>query len=94
MLRTAAIVGALLVLGCGSDPDPHAPTTCNGWVDNQGNPITGQCEAACERPPTNTGDLCDTVAMLQCPVVDFSGTRGCCVQDVDAMVIKFHECAD
>ena len=94
MLRAAAITVSLLVLACGSDPAPHALTTCNGWVDNQGTPIMGRCEAACESPPASAGDVCDTVAMLGCRAFEFSGTRGCCVQDMDAMVIKFHECAN
>ena len=94
MLR-AAIVGTwlLLFVGCGSDPDPHALTTCDGWVDNQGNPITGQCEAACESPPVSTGETCDTTAQLGCREFEFGSLRGCCVPDTASSVIRFHECA-
>jgi len=85
------ILFGLMACGGGDDgADPHAATTCTGWTDNQGNAITGTCEAACEMPPVTTSEQCDTVVKLGCAAFEFSGTKGCCVQQSGA--IKFCEC--
>lgn len=89
-MRTA-IVSLLFLAACGgSDADPHAVGTCEGWTDNQGNPFTGMCEAACAKPPASTGNTCDTVARLNCGSFDFEGSDGCCVPD--GTTIRFYEC--
>jgi hypothetical protein len=91
-MRFASLLAVLALAACGGDDaDPHAPATCVGWVDNQGNPITGTCEAACAMPPASTGDSCDTVKQLNCAKFEFSGQDGCCLADGDT--IKFYECA-
>lgn len=74
----------------GSDADPHTVGACAGWTDNQGNPYTGQCEAACKMPPASTGESCDTVKQLNCAEFSFEGTAGCCIEDADT--IRFYEC--
>ena len=85
------LVSLLILAGCGGDdPDPHAAATCEGWTDNQGAPFTGTCEAACAKPPANTGETCDTTAKLACVSFAFGGSEGCCV--ADATAIKFFEC--
>jgi len=91
-MRPALFVLALGVAAAcgGDDADPHGITTCDGWVDNLGNPFVGQCEAACVSPPTSTGELCDTTAKLNCAQFTFSGTDGCCVEENGT--IKFYEC--
>jgi hypothetical protein len=84
-------VTLLLFAACGgSDSDPHTLGTCEGWVDNQGNPFVGMCEAACTSPPASTGMSCDTTARLGCPSFEFDGTDGCCIQD--GTTIHFYEC--
>jgi hypothetical protein len=91
-MRLASLLAVLALSACGGDDaDPHAASTCVGWTDNQGNPITGACEAACMSPPASTGDACDTVKQLNCAKFEFSGEDGCCIQDGDT--IKFFECA-
>ena len=81
----------LLLVACGSsDRDPHVVGTCVDWKDNLGNPFTGQCEAACMKPPASTGDLCDTVKKLQCAAFSFDGIDGCCIEEMDT--IRFYEC--
>jgi hypothetical protein len=80
-----------LATSCGGDDaDPHGITTCSGWVDNQGNPFAGSCEAACAAKPASTGEQCDTVAKLGCAAFTFSGTDGCCIEE--NATIKFYEC--
>ena len=84
---------AVLVAACGGDStDPHAIGACMGWTDTQGNPLTGDCEAACKSPPTASGMSCDTEVQLNCRSFDFEGTRGCCIQDANMGAIRFHEC--
>lgn len=91
-MRFASLLAVLAIAACGGDDvDPHAVTTCVGWTDNLGNAINGQCEAACEMPPMATGDSCDTVKQLNCAKFEFSGSKGCCLQD--GTTIKFFECA-
>ena len=80
----------LSLFACGSDPDPHVVGECVGWTDNLGNPFTGQCEVACKMPPADTGETCDTVKQLNCRLLDFDGTLGCCVPD--SSTIRFYEC--
>jgi hypothetical protein len=85
------LASLLLVAGCGGDDqDPHAVGACQGWTDNQGNPFTGTCEAACTKPPTATGRSCDTVKKLGCAAFTFSGNDGCCLEE--DTVIRFYEC--
>jgi hypothetical protein len=85
------LLGLVLLAACGGgDSDPHTLGTCEGWTDNQGNPFTGMCEAACSKPPPVTAETCDTVARLNCALFDFDGTDGCCVQDGDT--IRFYDC--
>jgi hypothetical protein len=86
------LLASLLILaGCGGDdPDPHAVGACDTWTDNQGNPFTGMCEAACEKPPANTGATCDTVVKLACVSFEFGDADGCCV--ADGSTIRFYEC--
>ena len=87
----ATIFALVLLAGCGgSDTDPHTVGTCDGWTDNQGNPFTGMCEAACTKPPPSTGNACDTVKELNCNAFEFEGTDGCCIQD--DTTIRFYEC--
>jgi len=84
----------LLWVACGSDPDPHVLGTCQGWTDNQGNPFTGQCEAACTSPPQSTGMTCDTKVQLNCAAFNFTDeVRGCCIPDTTGSPIRFVECA-
>lgn len=85
-------ISLLLLVACGSDADPHVVGACTGWTDNMGNPYTGQCEAACHKPPAASGHTCDTSLQLNCIKFDFDGTDGCCVPTADN-VIKFAECA-
>ncbi|MCW5804203.1 MAG: hypothetical protein KIT31_17655 [Deltaproteobacteria bacterium] len=85
-----ALLLVALTLAC-SDPDPHALGTCTGWTNNDGTPFTGQCEAACESPPLNTGNTCDTTKQLKCSRHDFEGFRGCCIPDQGNVV--YFECA-
>jgi len=85
------LLGLVILAACGgSDADPHVLGACEGWTDNQGNPFTGMCEAACTMPPPSTGRTCDTVARLNCGSFSFDDTEGCCVPD--ATTIKFYEC--
>lgn len=92
MRHTLIVLALGFAAACGGDDaDPHGVTTCVGWVDNQGNPITGSCEAACTSPPASTGELCDTRVKLGCAKFTFSGTDGCCIQETGT--IKFYECA-
>ena len=85
------IFAVLLAAGCGgSGEDPHTVGSCDGWTDNQGNPFTGMCEAACKSPPASTGRTCDTVVRLNCAAFEFDGGDGCCVED--GMTIRFYEC--
>ena len=81
----------LVFVACGSDPDPHELGACEGWKDNQGNPITVQCEAACRTPPMATGTSCDTLVQMMCNAFEFDHVRGCCVQDQSGP-IRFAEC--
>lgn len=90
MQRMRCLVLMLLVACGGSDADPHAIGPCEGWLDNLGNPFTGQCEAACRTQPASTGEACDTVRVLNCAKFTFDGTDGCCVRDDDT--IRFYEC--
>ena len=83
----------VLFVACGSDPDPHELGPCQGWVDNQGNPFTGQCESACRTPPASTGMTCDTVALLNCSAFMVDDVRGCCVPEQSGP-IRFVECAN
>jgi len=85
-----AILSFLVLAACSSDADPHVLGACEGWTDNQGNPYTGMCEAACRKPPAVTGNMCDTVVRLNCVAVEFSSSTGCCVED--GATIRFHEC--
>lgn len=86
-----SLISLLFIAGCGgSDTDAHAVGACEGWLDNQGNPYTGMCEAACKTPPTSTGMVCDTVARLGCAAFSFDGTDGCCIEE--SATIKFYEC--
>jgi hypothetical protein len=89
MLRLVCLL-AIASTACGSDADPHEPTTCVDWVDNLGNPFPGQCEAACKSPPQGTGDMCDTTKQLNCAEFTFEGEDGCCIEDGGN--IKFFEC--
>lgn len=85
------LVCLVLFAACGgSDEDPHAIGVCEGWVDNLGNPFTGECEAACKKPPASTGDTCDTMVRLNCMAFEFGDERGCCI--ADGSTIQFHEC--
>lgn len=85
------ILALFLLTACGgSDDDPHVVGACVGWSDNQGNPFTGMCEAACEGPPASTGMTCDTAGGLNCAAFEFAGTEGCCIQD--DTTIRFYEC--
>ena len=87
----SAILSLLFLAACGGDDsDPHVVGACEGWTDNQGNAFTGTCEAACASPPASTGDVCDTVARLNCGSFSFGGAEGCCV--ADDTVIRFYEC--
>jgi hypothetical protein len=80
-----------ILTACGGDePDPHVVGACEGWTDNQGNPFTGVCEAACEAPPSSTGMTCDTTAGLNCAAFTFSNVDGCCIPD--GTTIRFYEC--
>ena len=92
-MRHTLLAVLLVAAACGGDDgaDPHVVGTCSGWVDNQGNPFTGQCEAACMTRPASTGTSCDTVKELGCMSFTFSGTLGCCLQDTTT--IRFYECA-
>lgn len=91
MRHTLIAALTLMLAACGGDDkDPHASTTCSGWVDNLGNPITGTCEAACQTPPVTNQETCDTTARLGCAVFEFSGQDGCCIPE--GGVIKFYEC--
>lgn len=85
-----SLLVSALVAACGSDEDPHVVGACTNWVDNQGNPIMGDCEAACMSPPQSTGMSCDTVEQLNCPSFEFDGTAGCCISD--GTTIRFYEC--
>lgn len=80
----------VFLLACGGDDDPHVTGACQGWVDNQGNPFTGMCEAACAKPPVSTGRTCNVFVRDNCPSFEFSGAEGCCIED--GAVIRFYEC--
>lgn len=91
MRHTLVVLVLLGAAACGGDDaDPHTVTTCTGWTDNNGNPFTGSCEAACSSPPASTGKMCDTTARLGCAEFTFSGEDGCCIQE--GTTIKFYEC--
>lgn len=90
-MRHTLIALSLLLAACGGDDkDPHAITTCSGWTDNSGNPINGDCEAACQVPPITNQETCDTTARLGCAEFVFSGENGCCIPENG--IIKFYEC--
>ena len=85
------LVALLVLAACGdSDTVPHVVGACDGWTDNQGNPFTGMCEAACTMPPPATGDVCDTVKKLDCAAFTVDDVDGCCIQD--DTTIRFVEC--
>jgi len=79
-----------VLAACGSEADPHVVGACDGWTDNQGNPFTGMCEAACRKPPMNTGKSCDTVVQLACVAFNFDSSEGCCI--ADGTTIRFYDC--
>jgi hypothetical protein len=81
---------ALCLIGCGSDPDPHALGACNGWTNNDGTPFTGMCEAACKTKPTSSGMTCNTDVQNNCNAFKFGDVRGCCI--AGPTEIKFAEC--
>jgi hypothetical protein len=86
-----SLMMAMLLVACGSDPDPHELTTCVGWTINGGMPFEGMCEAACKMPPQNLGKRCDTTVQLSCSAFESSGVDGCCIPETDGP-IKFVEC--
>jgi len=81
---------ALCLIGCGSDPDPHALGECVGWTNNDGTPFTGMCEAACKMKPASTGITCNTDVLNNCNEFKFGDVKGCCIPG--ATEIKFAEC--
>lgn len=78
------------MIGCGSDPDPHALGACVGWTNNDGTPFTGMCEAACKMKPGSTGMTCNTDVQNNCNAFKFGDVRGCCIPGQTE--ITFAEC--